>query len=235
MKERYKLYGTIKPCTLFGEKALDLGWFGFTHYLVTETGKVWSIRREKFLCTSKDRRGYTRISLKTYVNGTPKLITVRVHRLVAMAFLKNPENKKQVNHIDGNKDNNTVENLEWATNLENAVRSRINGLMPNAVFTEEDVHRICKALQKGVKMRIIADKYGYPYRAVQAIKLGRNWTHVSDKYDIAPAPNRIQLSSRDIDEIIRLLKNREVSRSDIATSFGIDVSTVHKIFKRFCK
>jgi glycyl-tRNA synthetase alpha subunit len=62
-----------------------------------------------------------------YVDG----VTYRLHRLVAMTFLENPENKEQVNHIDGNKTNNNVSNLEWVTNKENQIHKFKTGLGNN--------------------------------------------------------------------------------------------------------
>jgi hypothetical protein len=80
---------------------------------------------EKLMLLSKSKRhGYLRIKLSN--NGKCKMIPV--HRLVAMAFIPNPQNKATVNHKDGNKKNNRVENLEWATTQENTHHAKINGL-----------------------------------------------------------------------------------------------------------
>jgi hypothetical protein len=61
------------------------------------------------------KKGYA----KVYLSKNSKKYSIRVHQLIARTFIANPENKATVNHIDLNKLNNTVENLEWATNLEN--------------------------------------------------------------------------------------------------------------------
>ena len=81
------------------------------YYLIYDTGKVWSIRNNKFLKPQLTRDGYYSVDL--CLNGTDKV--VKIHRLVANAFIPNPENLPQVNHIDENKTNNNVNNLEWCT------------------------------------------------------------------------------------------------------------------------
>lgn len=78
-------------------------------YAITSCGKVWSYRNEKFLKPIADRYGYLLVSL--YKNGKAK--NYKIHRLVADAYLPNPENLPQVNHKDENKANNCLQNLEW--------------------------------------------------------------------------------------------------------------------------
>jgi hypothetical protein len=74
-------------------------------YAITSCGKVWSHKRKRFLKPQMNEKGYLRIQLhgKYY----------RIHRLVAMAYLPNPNNLPQVNHKDENKQNNCLNNLEW--------------------------------------------------------------------------------------------------------------------------
>jgi hypothetical protein len=84
-------------------------------YAVTNTGRVWSYRRSKFLKTYKDAYGYLRAQFSVkYKRSSPKL-----HQLVAVAFITNPENKPQVNHRNSEKADCRVCNLEWCTAREN--------------------------------------------------------------------------------------------------------------------
>lgn len=91
----------------------------FEDYYVSEDGVVASIKfgRVKFLSPSLDRRGYERVKLVKEGKGK----TIRIHRLVALAFLKRVAGKDVVNHIDGTKRNNHVSNLEW-TNCKGNIR-----------------------------------------------------------------------------------------------------------------
>ena len=93
-------------------------------YKVSKNGKIWSDVSRKFLKT-KICNGYEMITI------TSKNITMSIHKIVALTFLENPDNKEQVNHKDGNKLNNAVENLEWCSNRENQIHKFKIGLGNN--------------------------------------------------------------------------------------------------------
>lgn len=82
------------------------------------------ITKERILTIRTDRLGYTRVKLSK--NGVSKLLYL--HRLIAKAFIENPKSSKEVNHIDGDKSNNEISNLEWCTRSENLKHAFKNGL-----------------------------------------------------------------------------------------------------------
>ena len=81
-------------------------------YIIYSDGRIWSIKRNIFLKASLHRTGYTRVYIdkKDY----------RIHRLVAEAFIPNPNNFTDINHINEIKSDNRVENLEWCTHRHNS-------------------------------------------------------------------------------------------------------------------
>lgn len=95
-----------------------------TNYSISENGEVRK-NTNNYMMKLQIQQGYCHVTLQ--IDGKPKRF--RVHRLVAEAFIPNPENKPYVNHIDGNRQNNKVENLEWVTPAENTQHAISTGLM----------------------------------------------------------------------------------------------------------
>lgn len=97
---------------------------GYNNYLISENGEVYSIKSKKYIKPRINENNYLIIDL--YKNNIRK--TYKLHRLVAQAFLDNPDNLPQVNHKDCNKLNNNISNLEWCTASQNTKHAWDNGL-----------------------------------------------------------------------------------------------------------
>lgn len=98
-----------------------------SNYEISSKGSIKSKLKNRIMKTWKNNSGYSQISLVDDRGITVKWL---VHRLVATAFLPNPINLPYVNHKDGNKQNNEVDNLEWCTCSENILHARKTGLNP---------------------------------------------------------------------------------------------------------
>jgi hypothetical protein len=88
---------------------------GYPNYIITNDGKVYNSQRNKYLVSVKNAGGYMFVSL----SDGKKRATFSVHRLVALLFIDNPNNCLEVNHIDFDKTNNSVDNLEWVSRSDN--------------------------------------------------------------------------------------------------------------------
>lgn len=113
--------------------------------MITYSNGRVQICRGKILSCGSTKTGYQYLSL--YKDSKPK--NQYVHRLVASAFLQNPDNKPCINHIDGDKTNNHASNLEWCTHSENSKHAYHTGLMTNEIQIRESV----KAHNKPVLMK----------------------------------------------------------------------------------
>lgn len=88
----------------------------YSGYGITSCGKVWSYKSNKWISQRYDKYGYLRVTL---INDDKKMKTELVHKLVALAYIPNPDGKETVNHRDEVKEHNYLSNLEWMTKQEN--------------------------------------------------------------------------------------------------------------------
>lgn len=195
----------------------------YVDYEVDNDGNVFRKSTGKKL-TSKylNTAGYKVVVIGFGPDGKKTFKNMLVHRLVASTFIPNPENKECVNHIDGNKLNNEVENLEWLSGKENMKHARFSGLWNpdgehngNAKYTDEQVEETCKLLQEAkLTNKEIAKITGLSSAMVSMIKIGKVRTIQSKKYKWDTIPfgerkgenhNMAKINEKIVKEICELL------------------------------
>lgn len=107
-------------------------------YKIMTCGKIYSIKSKKFLKQLDDGKGYKIVRL--YKNGKGK--TIKVHRLVALKYIDNPFYKKEINHKNGNKKDNYINNLEWVNRKENMKHAMDMGLINEKKLSKKQVKQI---------------------------------------------------------------------------------------------
>ena len=111
-------------------------------YLISTSGAIYSLRKRRNVAQFPNEKGYLRVRL----TDTTKMTQHFVHRLVGKAFIPNPSNLPQINHINGDKSDNRVENLEWMSLQDNVKHAITNGMSPNVVCLS--TQQISEALSK---------------------------------------------------------------------------------------
>lgn len=146
-------------------------------YAVTDDGVIYGPKKR--LKPKVLPKGYLQVNL--YKDG--KQATLYVHRIVAEAFIPNPDGLPQVNHKDGVKSHNWVGNLEWVTPLGNVTHSiQVLDKAPvrHAKLTEDDVRKIIRMRAQGYTCKDIADQFNnVGFNAVFRAFAGRTWTHIN--------------------------------------------------------
>lgn len=141
---------------------------------VSNTGRIKSnLRDGRILKQQLDSKGYHRVR----VTLERKRMSFKVHREVAKAFIPNPDNLPQVNHKDGNKDNNCLENLEWISNTDNAHHAMDTGLWGNVFAASQRTNEARKT-----PVVAISEKTGERIRfdSVSDAERYFNSRHISD-------------------------------------------------------
>lgn len=155
------------------------------NYCINEDGLILNVRTRGVIRPSIGKKGYLQVCL-TNKN------TYSIHRLAALTFIENKENKTEVNHIDGNKLNNHISNLEWNTTQENLEHKRINNLgktlkaklsatginNSKAKLDEEDVIFIRTNCETIIDIKKFSKELNVSIATIYDIKNRRSWTHI---------------------------------------------------------
>lgn len=156
-------------------------WKTIEHYLdyeVSNTGLVRNKVSGKVLKPKKITAGYLQAEL--YNNGIGK--TKYIHRLVAEAFIDNPNTEEydQVNHKNSCRADNRVENLEWCSGSYNMRHKVANGRSTSAKLNYQQAGEIRELLLLGAKVRRLAERYGVSEQTISHIKTGRLWSWIDN-------------------------------------------------------
>lgn len=155
---------------------------GFEHYEISSHGRVRKTISKRLKVLKVDKKGYHNITLHT--KGKRRYF--KVHRLVAQAFIPNPENKKEVNHMNGIPDCNHKENLEWATRKENMQHAKEEGLvacgenhgMAKLTAKEvEDIRTLYVPYDKAFNQNALARKFGVSRTCINHVINNRSWAN----------------------------------------------------------
>lgn len=151
-------------------------------YQVSSNGDVYSLISGKDLKPCSNDKGYQIVKLYSEpFNGT----TTPIHRLVALAFLPNPDNKPQVNHKNGVKTDNRVENLEWMTSQDNVRHAYRNKLKsndcqksPTTIFNNSQVSEMRRMFSEGMTYREVANHFNARYDTTWKLIKGINYKNL---------------------------------------------------------
>ncbi len=206
----------------------NMSFIGQPNYCISQDGKIFSLKSNRFLKHFHDAQGYCYI--ECYENKTKSRFSV--HRLVAFAFIPNPENKPEVNHIDGDKSNNKVSNLEWVTAKENMRHAIITGLRDTGnALTDEQVHAICKQLCDGVRVIDIARMYGVDRAIISCIKNKKTYEYISNEYDFSDLNKIDKLSIEKVIKVCEMLQDG-ITFGIISKELGIKSYLISRIKRR---
>lgn len=216
-------------------KELKEEWKVYNSYKISNYGKVIN-KGGKVLSMTVDMHGYVTTSITDYGGSRIK----GMHRIVATVFLPNPNGLPEVNHIDGNKENNRVDNLEWCTKKHNqrheanVLRQRSGENNYQSILTEKDVltiYDLCK--NSDMKYKDIAKMYGVIPQEINRIASATCWRYLN----LEPLPPLVRGSRSRGKKVIWINQNKEYTSmskcsDELRNTYNIIIDS--KIIKKVC-
>lgn len=208
-----------------------------TNYDVSTEGRVRNHKNRKILALGKKKNGYYIANIRIHKS---KQKNFYIHRLVAVAFIENPdpENFKEVNHIDGDKSNNCDENLEWVSSSYNQKHAFKIGLKkpmsgeknPNSEHSDDEIRKICEMIESGMTNKEIHKKTGVKKSVINSIRNRRRWVHISNGFNFGKCISEYNsdFSIDDIEKCCQMLQDGYSSK-EITEATGINNNIISKI------
>lgn len=214
-----------------------------THYEVSNKGNVRNSNTGKILQPGVSNCGYLRVGIYYVKDNTRYYIHGSVHRLVAIAFIPNPDNLPQVNHKDGNKTHNWVENLEWSSPSDNDYHAFATGLKKKIYgenshlhkYSRDAIEKACKLMESGkYVIREISEMTAVPVAMLCRVRLRKSWCNVSKNYHVENCKKSqrydgSQYSMWQIEKVFILLSENKLSIYDISDRTKVSVATIRNI------
>lgn len=157
----------------------------YHHYEASNLGRIRSLRfnRIKPMKPTVIQRNYRQVNLRSDNKGKQLL----VHRLIALTFIPNTDGKLEVNHLDGDKSNNNVSNLEWSSNRENIAHAVDSGIRPRgenhyrSKLKRQDIIAIRAAYESGQETyKQLAARFCVSPATIGSVVNGEHWSHIID-------------------------------------------------------
>lgn len=221
-----------EPKSIFEEKPLICNGEIYSKYTISPYGKITNSNTDRTLKPREMKnshgehlQGYMIVDV--YDDSGVKH-TRLLHRLVAEAYIDNPDNLETINHKNGDKHRNYYSNLEWASYRDNNLHSIETGLAKrancenhqNATLTNDIVHNICKLLEQGYLYQDIVSELNLGHieniiSKIKMIKTGNSWKSISSQYKLSSYKNMKHINSeQDIRNICSYLEEFGFTSND---------------------
>ncbi len=184
---------------------------GFPGYEISNLGKVKS--PNKILKTTPNYSGYHLVTLC----NSKKYITPRVHRLVAKAFIPNPNNLPEVNHLDGDKSNNKASNLIWCSSKQNMRHAIETGLIKQKRLSLEEIKQIKFEYKNGKTVPELAKKFGISENGISR--------HLNE------IKKRRKITKKLKEEILSLYSTGLYTQRELSFLFDVSKGSIYNILK----